>query len=112
GNLSPVAIPPNLVIMPMVPLAMLFSAIAGSAGMTLATFAPMFGIVLAFPAYAANAYLLFIAHESVTLPFAAFTLPPFPFWLVLFSYAVLIYAASSKRFSTMLQLRFAKKASI
>jgi hypothetical protein len=80
--------------------------------MLFSTIAPTLGIIIAFPAYVANAYLIFIAHESVALPFAAFTLPPFPFWLVLVAYAVLIYLASSKRFSTTLQLRFAKNASI
>ncbi|MFM2331094.1 MAG: hypothetical protein RLZZ26_601 [Candidatus Parcubacteria bacterium] len=112
GNLSLVSVPANLLIMPFVPLAMLFSAIAGFAGMLFGTLAPMLGIALAFPAYLANAYLLCIAHESVALPFAALTLPPFPFWLVLVAYAALVYLASSKRFSTTLQLRFAKKASI
>jgi competence protein ComEC len=112
GNLSLVSVPANLLIMPFVPLAMLFSAIAGFAGMLFSTIAPTLGIIIAFPAYVANAYLIFIAHESVALPFAAFTLPPFPFWLVLVAYAVLIYLASSKRFSTTLQLRFAKNASI
>jgi competence protein ComEC len=119
GNLSLVSVPANLLVMPFVPLAMLFSALAGFAGMlfgsialtTGGSLAPLLGIVIAYPAYLANAFLLFIAHESAALPLAAFTLPPFPFWLVLAAYAALIYFASSKRFSTTLQLRFAKKAS-
>ncbi|OGG62041.1 hypothetical protein A3C19_02905 [Candidatus Kaiserbacteria bacterium RIFCSPHIGHO2_02_FULL_54_22] len=112
GNLSLVAIPTNLLAVPLVPLAMLFSALAGLAGILFGTAVPLLGIVLAFPAYLANAYLLFIAQESSALPLAAVTLPPFPFWLVLAAYAVLIYLVSSKRFSTTLQLRFAKKASM
>jgi competence protein ComEC len=112
GNLSFVSVPANLLIMPFVPLAMLFSAIAGFAGMLFSSLIPLLGIVIAFPAYLANAFLLLVAHESAALPLAAFTLPPFPFWLVLVAYGVLIYFASSKRFSTTLQLRFAKKASI
>ena len=112
GNLSWVAIPANLVTMPMVPLAMGFSALAGFAGMIFNSFAPFVGIALAYPAYLANAYLLFIAEKGAALPLAAFTLPPFPFWLALLAYAGLIYFASSKRFSTTDQFRFAKKASI
>ena len=112
GNLSLVAIPTNLLVVPLVPLAMAFSALAGLAGMLFHSFAPLLGIALAYPAYLANAFLIFIARESAALPFAAFTLPLFPFWLVLVAYAALIYFASSKRFSTMLQLRFAKKASM
>ncbi len=112
GNLSLVALPANLLTMTLVPLAMGFSALAGFAGMLFGAIAPFIGILLAFPAYLATKTLLFIAHESAALPFAAFTLPLFPFWLVLFAYAILIYLASSKRFSTTPQLRLEKKASI
>lgn len=112
GNLSLVSLPANLLVMPFVPLAMGLSYLAGFAGILFGTIAPLVGIVLAFPAYLANAYLIFIAEKSAALPFAAFMLPLFPFWLVLLAYASLIYIASSKRFSTTLQLRFAKKASM
>lgn len=112
GNLSIVAIPTNLLVVPLVPLAMGLSALAGFAGMLFGALAPLFGIVLAYPAYLATAYLIFIAQKSAELPLAAVALPPFPFWLVLVAYAALIFIASSKRFSTTLQLRFAKKASI
>jgi len=97
GNLSLVSIPANLLTMPMVPLAMGFSALAGFAGILFNSFAPFVGIVLAFPSYLANAYLIFIANESAALPFAAFTLPSFPFWLVLVAYAMLIYIVSSNK---------------
>lgn len=112
GNLSIVAIPTNLLVVPLVPLAMSLSAFAGFAGMLFGVVAPILGIALAYPAYLATAYLIFIARTSAELPFAAVTLPPFPFWLVLAAYATLIFIAASKRFSTTLQLRFAKKASI
>ena len=95
GNLSLVAIPANLLVMPIVPLAMGFSALAGFAGMLFGSFAPLFGIAFAFPAYLANAYLIFIARGAAALPFAAFTLPIFPFWLTLAAYVALIRAASS-----------------
>lgn len=112
GNLSLVAIPANLITMPMVPVAMSLSVLAGFAGIIFNTIAPFIGIVLAYPAYLANAYLIYVAQKAANFPFAAFTLPLFPFWLVLAAYATLIYIAASKRFSTTLQLRFAKKASI
>jgi predicted membrane metal-binding protein len=112
GNLSLVAIPANLFTMPMVPLAMGLSALASFAGIIFSNFIPLFGIVLAFPAYLANAYIILVAHWMSSLPFAAFTLPAFPFWLVIVAYAALIFIASSKRFSTMAQLQFSKSASI
>ena len=110
GNLSLVAIPTNLLAVPLVPVAMGLSALAGFAGMLFAA-VPVIGIILAYPAYLANAYLIYVATKAAELPFAAFTLPLFPFWLVLAAYAALVFIASSKRFSTTLQLRFAKNAS-
>ncbi|MFA6407924.1 MAG: ComEC/Rec2 family competence protein [Candidatus Paceibacterota bacterium] len=112
GLFSIVAIPANIIVAPLVPLAMGLSAIAGFAGMIFGTLAPTIGIALAFPAYLANAALIAIACGSAALPFSAFTLPPFPFWLVLAAYAALIYIAASKRFSTKDQLMLAKNASI
>jgi competence protein ComEC len=112
GNLSLVAIPANLLTMPMVPLAMGLSTLSGFAGMLFSKIIPLLGITLAFPAYVANAYIIFIARGASALPFAAFTLPAFPFWLVLVAYAALIFIASSKRFSTTLQLSVSKSASI
>ncbi|MCX6786424.1 MAG: ComEC/Rec2 family competence protein [Candidatus Kaiserbacteria bacterium] len=101
GNLSLVAIPANLLTMPMVPLAMGFSAFAGFAGMIFGSLFSFLGIVLAFPAYLANAYLILIAQGSAALPFAAFTLPAFPFWLVLVSYAMLVCIASKKNIAAI-----------
>ncbi|MHB8710283.1 MAG: ComEC/Rec2 family competence protein [Minisyncoccota bacterium] len=112
GLFSIVAIPANILVAPIVPLAMGLSALAGFAGMMFGTVAPLLGVVLGSPAYLANSYLVFIAQKAATLPFAAFTLPMFPFWLVLLAYAALVFIASSKRFSTTLQLRLAKKASM
>ncbi|MFZ1075623.1 MAG: ComEC/Rec2 family competence protein [Minisyncoccia bacterium] len=111
GNLSFVAIPANLLTLPVVPLTMGLSVLAGIAGMLFSASVPIVGIVLSFPAYLANAYLIFIAQESASLPLAAVTLPPFPFWLVLVAYAALFFIASSKRFSGTLQLTLAKNAS-
>jgi len=111
GLLSFVAIPANIIVAPIVPLAMGLSALAGFAGIIFGTVAPMLGMALAFPAYLANASLIFIAQKAAELPFAAIMLPPFPFALVLTIYAALIFIASSKRFSTTPQFKFTKKAS-
>ena len=112
GLFSVVAIPANILVAPIIPLAMGLSALAGFAGMLFHSFAPLLGIILAYPAYLATALLIFIARGSAALPFAALTLPAFPFWLVLLAYAALIYFASLKRFSTTDQLRLAKNASM
>ncbi len=112
GLFSVIAVPANILVAPIVPLAMGLSALAGFAGMLFGTVAPFAGIALAFPAYLANAYLVLVAQKAAALPFAAFTLPIFPFWLVLVAYAALVFIASSKRFSMTDQLMLAKKASI
>ncbi len=112
GTLSLVSLPANLLVMPFVPLAMGLSYLAGFAGMLFSSIAPILGIVIAFPAYVANSYLAWVAETAAALPFAAFALPLFPFWLVLIAYAALIFIASSKRFSTTDQFTFAKKASM
>lgn len=110
GNLSLVAIPANLLTAPVVPLTMGLSALAGFAGMLFNSFLPFLGILVAFPAYLGNVYLVFVAHTSATLPLAAVTLPPFPFWLTLLAYATLVFIASRKRFSTTSQFTFSKNA--
>jgi competence protein ComEC len=112
GNLSLVSLPATLLTIPVVPLAMGFSAFAGFAGILFHSFAPLIGIVSAFPAYICTLYIISIAVKAAELPFAAFTLPPFPFFLVLLAYAALIFIASSKRFSTTLQLRLERNASM
>ena len=111
GNLSLVAIPANLLAMPMVPAAMAASALAGVGGILFGHFTPLLGIIIAFPAYLLNLYLVALAQGASALPFAAFILPAFPFILVLACYAALIWLASSKRFSMTLQFKLEKKAS-
>lgn len=112
GNLSLVAFPANLLVAPIVPITMGLSVLAGFSGIIFGSIAPILGIIIGFPAYLANSYLIFIAQESADLPAAAFTLPPFPFWLVIVAYAALIYMVASNRFSTTPQLRLEKNASI
>lgn len=112
GNLSLVAIPANLLVMPIVPAAMGFAALAGVMGALLGSIAPLVASFLALPAYLSTAYLLAVARISSALPLAAFTLPPLPFWLAVLAYAFLIYVAASKRFSITPQLMLVKKASM
>ncbi|MDP1689983.1 MAG: ComEC/Rec2 family competence protein [bacterium] len=112
GLFSLVALPANLVVNPLVPLAMAGAAIAGVIGMTIGSFIPVVATIVGYPVFIFMRYFIFIAEKSSALPYAAFDLPLFSFWLVLIAYAVLIYFASSKRLSTTDQFKFAKKASI
>lgn len=112
GLLSLVALPANLLVNPLVPLAMALAAIAGVVGMTLGPLIPLLVTIAGAPTLILMRYFIFIAEKSSALPYAAFNLPLFSFWLVFIAYAVLIYFTSSKSFSTTDQFKFAKKASI
>lgn len=111
GLFSLVALPANLLVNPLVPLAMAGAAIAGVVGMTAGSFVPLIATIVGYPTLILMRYFIFIAEKSSALPYATFDLPLFSFWLVLIAYAILVYFAASKRLSTTDQLRFAKKAS-
>jgi competence protein ComEC len=83
GNLSLVAVPANLLVLPTMPLAMLLSAIAGAAGILLPALAPALGL----PAYLVLEWTIFIAEQSARLPLASVILPAFPFWMAACAYA-------------------------
>ncbi len=112
GLFSLVALPANLLVSPLVPLAMASAAAAGVVGMTVGYFFPIIATIAGYPAYILTRYFIFIAEKSSALPYAAFTLERFPFVFVLAAYAALIYIVASKRFSTTSQLMLAKKASM
>lgn len=111
GNLSLVALPANLLALPIVPVAMGVSVVAGSAGVLLNSVAPLLAIAIGYPAYLATSYLITLAQMAANLRFAAIMIAGFPLWLVAASYAALVFIASSKRFSTTPQLTLAKNAS-
>lgn len=85
GLFSLVALPANMLVLPVVPLAMLLSAIAGVAGLVLPTIASFFGV----PAYAVLSYITGVVEIAANVPFAAISLPAFPFLLVVVSYVLL-----------------------
>ncbi len=86
GNLSIVAPLANVALLPMVPSAMLFGAICLAGGML---WLPL-GQWLALPAYLFLAWLTQGAQLFATLPYAAVQLPPFPLWLLLAYYTIVV----------------------
>jgi competence protein ComEC len=83
GMLSLVAIPANVLALPLVPLAMLLSFLAGIVGLVLPSVAPLFGL----PAYVVLSVVVQIATVAAELPLAAHTIPQFPFLIVIGMYA-------------------------
>ncbi len=86
GMFSVVSVLANVLVLPMVPFAMLFTFLTGMCGLIV----PVLGTIAGFAAYLTLTYIVKIAEVLGTAPFAAFTVPAFPFWVVLVSYGVLI----------------------
>jgi competence protein ComEC len=96
GNLSIVAPLANVVLLPVVPAAMLFGALALLGGMI---WLPL-GQGLALSAYLFLAWLTEGARLFATLPWAAVQLPPFPLWLLLGYYAIVVGAWLTKYYQS------------
>ncbi|NWG21848.1 MAG: ComEC family competence protein [Chloroflexi bacterium] len=88
GNLSIIAPLANVAMLPMVPSAMLFGALALLGGMI---WLPL-GQWLAPLAYLFLAWLTEGARLFAQLPWAAIQLPPFPLWVLLTYYAIVVGA--------------------
>ncbi len=86
GTWSFIALPINILVLPFIPLAM--SLVFGGAlfSMLIPALAPWFGA----PAYAILSYVLWIAEQSASLSYAAYTMPAFSFWIVLCMYLLLV----------------------
>lgn len=85
GMLSLVAVPANVLALPLVPLAMLLSFVAGVVGLVIPVVAPIAGL----PAYFVLSLVIKIATVSAGLPLAAYTVAQFPFIIVVVLYALL-----------------------
>jgi len=90
GLFSVVALPVNILILSAIPFAMLLGLLVGIFAFIL----PPLATLLGFGAYVLLSYILGVVSFSANLPFASFSLPVFPIWLlffVYFSYAILWY---------------------
>ncbi len=105
GSLSLFSVPANLLVLPVLPMTMLFGLLSGFVG--------FISPILAFPfsavVYALTSYELFVAKIFSAIPFSSFSLP-MPFCLVVLIYVGYIWALL--KFSSITsQLRLAKKSS-
>ncbi len=79
GSVSLVALTVNLVVLPVVPLAMLLSLGAGVLGAIVPiSLAPLFG----FPAFVVLAYMVQVAVFGSGVPFASVLVPAIPIWVI------------------------------
>lgn len=91
GQLSLVALPANLLVLPIIPWAMLLSSIAAVAGVIVPFAAP----VIALPAHIVLSYVIDMASFLGSLPFAALQIPAFGGWLLASVYgalAIIVFA--------------------
>ena len=85
GELSIVSVPVNMLVLPMVPVAMLGTFITG----LVAFVSTELALLIAYPTYLSLQYIIVLAEYFSALPFAAFWVPMFSFWWVPVSYAFL-----------------------
>ncbi len=86
GELSLVSLIVNLLVLPMVPIAMLLVASVGFLGYLSSSLALLFS----FPAYFSLLYINKIALWFSNLPLASVTIPSFSFWYVPFMYLLVV----------------------
>lgn len=84
GTVSLIALLANVLVLPMVPLAMLFAASAGWYAMAGLPFAALFG----YPAHILLAWIVQVAQWAASVPFAYITVPEMPLWVLLVAYAL------------------------
>ena len=87
GNLSLVALPANVLILPFIPFTMLLGFITGALGLIWYIFAVPAG----FLSYLFLHYELGVINFFASLPFASFNVPNFPFTITLAIYVYFIY---------------------
>lgn len=87
GEFSVVAVVVNVLVLPMVPVAMLLTFITGIVGLVSTSAA----LPIAYMTHASLSYIIIVATWFAALPFASFVVPPFPFVLMVMMYVGLGY---------------------
>jgi competence protein ComEC len=87
GNLSLVALPANVAILPFIPPTMLLGFLTGFLGLI----HPILSLPFGYIAYALLHYEISVVNFLAQIPFAAITVPDFPLWLTLAIYVYFIY---------------------
>ncbi len=87
GNLSLVALPANILILPFIPFTMLLGFLTGFAGLIWY----MLAIPLGFISYLFLHYELSVIDFFARIPFASISIPDFPLLLTILIYAYFIY---------------------
>ncbi len=84
GQFSLVSVVVNVLVLPAVPAAMLMTFLTGVIGLASTTLA----LPVGFGAYLFLRYIIEVAEWFAGIPYAAFVVPAFPFWVVIVAYAL------------------------
>jgi len=87
GEFSLVSVIVNVLVLPMVPIAMLLTFITGLIGLASLKLALLIGFITNI----SLSYILVVAEFFAQVPFASFTVQAFPFWIVIVSYGTMGY---------------------
>lgn len=87
GEFSMVAVMVNVLVLPMVPVAMFLSFLVGLVGMVV----PVLGLLVGYLANLSLVYILSIVTLFAKVPFASVTVPAFPFWVTVCAYGCIGY---------------------
>jgi len=87
GTLSFVSVLANVLVLPLVPIAMFLTFITG----IIASIIPPLGIFVGFIAHLSLSYIIKIAELLSIIPFAAVTIPGFPWWGIVLMYMPILW---------------------
>ena len=99
GNLSLVALPANILILPFIPFTMLLGFLTGFLGLVWYIFAVPFGYI----SYLFLHYELGVINFFSHIPFASVSIPDFPLILTLLIYTYFIYMLFGRNIKNFLQ---------
>lgn len=89
GTFSLVALPVNILVLPLIPLAMVF----GSLTILFGSSVPSLGVFSGYGSYLIIEYVLRIAEYFARCPCARLPIAWFPWWLMIVVYAVILFVS-------------------
>lgn len=113
GQISIIGMLVNILVLPFIPITMLFVFLTGAIGMIPFTFCAWISQFFGWISHALLSYELYMVQNFAQFPLASVHLPVFSGWWVVGFYALFAVAFAAKKFfSTTSQLRLAKKSSM
>lgn len=100
GNLSLVALPANILVLPFIPFTMFLGFLTGFVGL----FSYFLSVPIGYLSYLLLYFELGVIHLFSSFPFASFTIPNFPLVLTLAIYAYFVYKLFGKNIKKFFEI--------